>query len=91
MTATLNWYRDYSNVADSASFDLGSGASVARWGTSTAIWGTSRFSASEQPKEYKLSLAKSAKVLRLGMTGTVKGFKPSLQNMIVWAKQGKIR
>jgi len=91
MTATLNWYRDYSNIADSASFDLGSGASVARWGTSTAIWGTSRFSASEQPKEYKLSLAKSAKVLRLGMTGTVKGFKPSLQNMIVWAKQGKIR
>jgi len=25
------------------------------------------------------------------MTGTVNGFKPALQNMIVWAKQGKIR
>jgi hypothetical protein len=91
MTATLNWYRDYSNIADSATFDLSSGATVARWGTSTAIWGVSRFSASEQPKEYKLSLSKSAKVLRLGMTGTVNGFKPALQNMIVWAKQGKIR
>jgi hypothetical protein len=91
MTATLNWYRDYSNVADSSSFDLSSGATVARWGTSTAIWGTSRFSASEQPTEYKVPLSKSAKVLRLGMTGTVNGFKPALQNMIVWAKQGKIR
>ena len=91
MNATLNWYRDYSNIADSASFDLASGGSVARWGTSTSIWGVSRFSASEQPKEYKLSLSKSAKVLRLGMNGTVSGFKPALQNMIVWAKQGKIR
>lgn len=91
MVATLNWYKDYSNVSDSASFDLGSGASVARWGTTSSKWGVSRFSKSEQPKEYKLSLSKSAKVLRLGMTGTVNGFKPSLQNMIVWAKQGKIR
>lgn len=91
MVATLNWYRDYSNVSDSASFDLGSGASVARWGTTSSKWGVSRFSKSEQPEEYKLSLSKSAKVLRLGMTGTVNGFKPSLQNMIVWAKQGKIR
>jgi hypothetical protein len=64
---------------------------VFRWGTSTAIWGTARFSASEQPTEYKLSLSKSAKVLRIEMIGTVKGFKASLQNMIIWAKTGKIR
>jgi len=91
MVATLSWYRDYSNIADSATFDLSAGGTSSRWGATGAIWGVARYSASEQPKEYKLSLSKSAKVLRLGMSGTVSGFKPSLQNMIVWAKQGKIR
>jgi len=91
MATTINWFRDYSNVASSASLTLGQSGSVFRWGTSTAIWGTARFSASEQPTEYKLSLSKSAKVLRIEMIGTVKGFKASLQNMIIWAKTGKIR
>ncbi len=91
MPTTINWFRDYSNVASSASLTLGQSGSVFRWGTSTAIWGTARFSASEQPTEYKLSLSKSAKVLRIEMIGTVKGFKASLQNMIIWAKTGKIR
>jgi len=91
MVATLSWYRDYSNVADSATFNLTSGGSSARWGSSAAIWGVATYGVSEQPVEYKLPLSRSAKVLRLGMTGTVSGFKPSLQNMIIWAKQGKIR
>jgi len=91
MVATLSWYRDYSNIADSATFDLSAGGTSSRWGATGTIWGVSRYSTSEQPTEYKLSLSKSAKVLRLGMSGTVSGFKPSLQNMIVWAKQGKIR
>jgi hypothetical protein len=91
MVTTINWYRDYSNVASSASLTLGTSSSVFRWGTSAALWGTARFAASEQPTEYKISLSKSAKVLRIEMIGTVKGFKASLQNMIIWAKSGKIR
>ena len=93
MDVTMNWYRDYSVTADSASFTLSPTASGATylWGGSTSLFGTAKFAPSFQPAEYRMPLTKSAKVLRMEMKGTVRGFKASLQNMIVWAKQGKIR
>jgi hypothetical protein len=36
-------------------------------------------------------MSKAAKVVRLQIIQTVSGFKASLQNISIWAKQGKIR
>ncbi len=93
MSVTMNWYRDYSVSSDSSSFTLSpiaSGTSYL-WGGATSLYGAAKFAPAFQPAEYKLSLSKSAKVLRMEMKGTVNGFKASLQQMIIWAKQGKIR
>ena len=93
MSVTMNWYRDYSVDFDSGSFTLSPTASGTSylWGGSTSLYGAAKYAPSFQPAEYKMSLSKSAKVLRMEMKGTVNGFKASLQNMIIWAKQGKIR
>jgi len=91
MAITMNWYRDYNTVADTANFTVEKFGTGRTWGAATSIWGTATYGGSAKPKEYKLSLSKSAKVLRMEMRGTVKGYKASLQNMIIWAKQGKIR
>ena len=93
MTASLNVFRDYESVADSETFSLTPNITGAEylWGKSTSLYGQAKFAPSMQPSEYKLSLGKSAKVVRLGMIGTINGFKASIQNMTVWAKQGKIR
>ena len=94
--------QDYSTDFDSASFTLApttSGTSYL-WGkTGVSLYSPktgagsakSKYAVTFQPSEYKLNLTKSAKVLRMEMRGTVKGFKASLQNMTIWAKQGKIR
>ena len=37
------------------------------------------------------AFVEAAKVIRLQVIQTVKGFKASLQNISIWAKQGKIR
>ena len=93
MSVTMNWYRDYKVTADSGSFTLSPTASGTSylWGGSTSLYGAAKYAPAFQPAEYKLSLSKSAKVLRMEMKGTVNGFKASLQQMIIWAKQGKIR
>jgi hypothetical protein len=93
MDVTMNWYRDYKVTADSGSFTLSPTASGTSylWGGSTSLYGAAKYAPAFQPAEYKLSLSKSAKVLRMEMKGTVNGFKASLQQMIIWAKQGKIR
>ena len=93
MAVTMNWYRDYKVTADSGSFTLSPTASGTSylWGGSTSLYGAAKYAPAFQPAEYKLSLSKSAKVLRMEMKGTVNGFKASLQQMIIWAKQGKIR
>ena len=88
---TLNWYRDYNISPSSANFTLDP--------TTTGIsslWGVGKYASAKyapafQPSEYKISLSKAAKVVRLEIIQTVKGFKASLQNITIWAKQGKIR
>jgi hypothetical protein len=69
----------------------GDGTAVSHTHTASLHAASSKYAGTFQPKEYRLSLAKSAKVLRMEMVGTINGFKASLQNMIIWAKQGKIR
>jgi len=93
MDVTMNWYRDYGVTADSANFTLSptTAGSSYYWGKSGSLYGAAKYAPAFQPSEYKLSLSKAAKVLRLEMKGTMNGFKASLQNMTIWAKRGKIR
>ena len=98
MNVTLNWYRDYNSSASSANFTLDPTTTgvTSLWGNSTSLYSTpqqakSKYAPSFQPSEYKVSLSKAAKVVRFGVIQTVNGFKASLQNITILAKQGKIR
>lgn len=90
---TISWYRDYSTKSDSYTFTLNPVAEgpIALYGGSASLYGTSKFSPLFFPKEYRMNLSKSAKVLQIAITTTVKGFKGSLQSLSVLAKGGKIR
>jgi len=102
MNVTLNWYRDYNSIASSANFTLDPSSSgtpslyQAKTPNAATVYSTpaqarNKYAPSFQPTEYKVSLSKAAKVVRLEVIQTVSGFKASLQNMTIWAKQGKIR
>ena len=88
---TLNWYRDYNVTPTSANFSLDptTGGVSSLWGVGK--YGAAKYAPAFQPAEYKVSLSKAAKVVRLEIIQTVSGFKASLQNITIWAKQGKIR
>ena len=95
---TLNWYRDYKVAPTSANFNLDptTGGVNSLWGNSTTLYSTpqqakSKYAPAFQPSEYKVSMSKAAKVVRLEIIQTVAGFKSALQNITIWAKQGKIR
>jgi len=97
MDVTLNWYRDYSVTPDSSNFTLDPTAGGTEFkyeapsASGTTLYGSAKYAPAFHPKEYKVSLSRAAKVLRLEVIQTVKGFKASLLNMSIWAKQGKIR
>lgn len=90
---TVKWYHDYGITYDSHTFTLtpvASGA-IALFGVATSLFGVSKFAPLFYPKEYRLNMSKSAKVVQVEMTTTVKGFKGALQSMSILAKGGKIR
>ena len=90
---TVNWFRDYSTLSDSATFNLSPVASgtTALFGSPTSLFGSSKFAPIFFPKEYRLNMSKSAKVVQIEMINLIKGFKGSLQSMTILAKEGKIR
>ena len=91
MNVTLNWFRDYNVSPTSANFTLDptTGGVNHLWGQGK--YGNAKYATAFQPTEYKVSMSKAAKVVRLQIIQTVSGFKASLQNISIWAKQGKIR
>ena len=91
MNVTLNWFRDYNAIPTSANFTLDpvTGGTNSLWGQSK--YASAKYATAFQPTEYKVSLSRAAKVVRLQIIQTVSGFKASLQNISIWAKQGKIR
>ena len=91
MNVTLNWFRDYNVNPTSANFTLDptTGGVNFLWGQGK--YGNAKYATAFQPTEYKVSMSKAAKVVRLQIIQTVSGFKASLQNISIWAKQGKIR
>jgi hypothetical protein len=97
MDVTLSWYRDYSAIPTAVNFTLDPVSTGTEWlyetpsASGTSLYGAAKYSPAFHPAEYKVSMSKAAKVVRLEISQTVKGFKAALQNMTIWAKQGKIR
>jgi len=97
MDVTLSWYRDYSAIPTSVNFSLDPVSTGTEWlyeipsASGTSLYGVAKYSPAFHPAEYKVSMSKAAKVVRLEVAQTVSGFKAALQNMTIWAKQGKIR
>jgi len=91
MDVVFTTYRDYSTIGDRKTFTLSQVGAPALFGAPTSLFGVSIFAVGEKPIEYKLPMAKSAKEIQIEMTGTVNGYKASLQNMTILAKAGKIR
>jgi len=69
----------------------GTGTAVSHTHSGSQHTFTAKYAPSYSPAEYKISLSKAAKVVRFEVIQTVKGFKASLQNITILAKQGKIR
>ena len=69
----------------------GTGTAVSHIHSGTPHSKTAKYAPSFSPAEYKVSMSRAAKVVRLEIIQTVKGYKSSLQNITILAKQGKIR
>jgi len=92
MDVDFIWYRDYNvDTQGSASFSLNPGGTQYIYGNTASIFGVATFTSGFRPAEYKLPLSKAAKVVQIEMKGRIKGYKASLQSMMLLAKQGKIR
>jgi hypothetical protein len=79
------------SVFQAATVGVGTGTVVSHTHSGSQHAATAKYAPSFSPAEYKVSMSKAAKVVRLEITQTVKGFKAALQNITIWAKQGKIR
>lgn len=91
---TVKWFRDYNTTqGSSATFRLVpvSTGSASLYGSSASLFGTAKYAPLFFPKEYRVNMSKSAKVVQIEMINVVNGFKGSLQSMTVLAKEGKIR
>lgn len=91
-TAEIFVYKDFeTGSAFSNTFQLTSSGNVYLYGKLNSLFGTSTYTSPEGPKEYKVSLARTGKVIRLKMTVEVNGNYSSLVNTTLLTKQGKIR
>jgi len=79
------------SIFKAASAGVGTGTAVSHTHSGSQHTFTAKYAPSYSPEEYKISLSKAAKVVRFEVIQTVKGFKASLQNITILAKQGKIR
>ena len=79
------------SVFKAAAVGVGTGTAVSHTHSGGQHASIAKYAPSFSPAEYKVSMSKAGKVIRLELIQTVKGFKASLQNITIWAKQGKIR
>ena len=82
---------DQNTNSDGSNVGNGTGTAVSHIHSGTPHSKTAKYAPSFSPAEYKVSMSRAAKVVRLEIIQTVKGYKSSLQNITILAKQGKIR
>ena len=91
-SATIEISKDYEeNSKFSKIFALSSDSIFYLYGSSSSLYGAAKYAPTSGPKEYKVSLARTGKTLRIKMTFDVKGRYSSLINLTLFTKQGKTR
>lgn len=91
-TSEVLVYKDF-NIEDpfSKSFSLTSNTAISLFNDVTTFYGVAKYASSAGPKEYKISLGRTGKTIRIKMTTEVNGNYSSLVNTMLLTKQGKIR
>ena len=90
--STISINKDYeTGSVFSKTFSLNAGGIIYVWGNSATLFGKAIYASTDGPKEYKISLARTGKVIQLKMVTEVTGSSSSLVNTSLLTKQGKIR
>ena len=90
--ATVEISKDYEEDSKfSKTFNLTSDATKFLYGAANSLYGAAKYAPSAGPKEYKVSLARTGKTIRIKMTFDVAGHYSSLINRTLLTKQGKAR
>ena len=90
--STITIAKDYEeDTTYQKTFNLVSDSITYLWGAAISLYGSSKYAPAAGPKEYKLPLARTGKVIRMKLVTEVKGHYSSLVNTTLLVKQGKIR
>lgn len=90
--STITISKDYEEDSSfSNTFSLSTAAISFIWGTTASLYGAATYAPASFPREYKVSLARSGKVIRIKLVTEVKGHNSNLVNTTLLTKQGKIR
>jgi len=91
-SSNLQVFKDYQvDSSYSKNFTLTTEGTPWLWGAATSLYGDALYASQSGPKEYKLSLARTGKVIKLKMVTEVDGNYFSLVTTTLLTKQGKIR
>lgn len=93
MDVSLKWYRDYGVTPKSTTVSLNPSAfgTPYLWGGSSSLYGAAKYAPVYGASEKTIPLSGSAKAVQIEMSGTIRGYKSSLQQLAITTKQGKIR
>ena len=72
-------------------FNLAAAGSVFLYGKPDALYGSAKYGNQSGPSDYKISLGRTGKTIKLKMVTEVNGNYSSLINTTLLTKQGKIR
>ena len=90
--ATVEISKDYEEDSKfSKTFNLTSDAVKFLYGAANSLYGAAKYAPAASPREYRVSLARAGKTIRLKMTFDVTGHYSSLINTTLLTKQGKVR
>ena len=91
-TAEVLVYKDYDiGFPYSKTFTLSTTATIFLYGKIVSLFGDAIYASAAGPKEYKVPLGRTGRVIRLKMNLEVNGNYSSLVNTTLLTKQGKIR
>ena len=90
--ATISISKDFDETSVfSKTFNLVADSTSYLWGASGVLYGAAKYAPTSFPKEYKVSLARTGKVIRIKLVVECKGHNSNLVNTMLLTKQGKIR
>lgn len=90
--STITLFKDFDTTTPYAkTFNLAAAGSVFLYGKPDALYGSAKYGNQSGPSDYKISLGRTGKTIKLKMVTEVNGNYSSLINTTLLTKQGKIR